>query len=243
MRNMFDKIYVHIKDFAYAKDLAFMFYRILQVLKRRGVPVPEVLSLNIYECYGTEKHLMDYVVPSRGCFIDVGANVGMWTRFIAKKGYVVHAFEPDPRAYKQLKELAKSFPNVNVYPNALGEYNSEAKLNIHESSGHDSFVFQGEDFIGRYKTVPIRTLDSFNLKNVGLIKIDTEGYEVPILKGAERTIKENKPRLIIEVHNVLSIKKEMGKITKILAKHGYRWVIRYKDKVRKYFPQPHIITI
>ena len=101
-------------------------------------------------------------------------------------------------------------------------------------------VFHYKDLVERYITVPLRTLDSFNFKNVGLIKIDTEGYEVPVLLGAERTIKENKPRLIIEVHRVYK-KKKMKRIIEILARHGYIWIIRYKP--RKSHPQPHIITI
>ncbi len=225
---MIEKIYFHIKDFAYAKDPAFIFYRILQILKRRGIPIPKTIPLNLYNYYGTEKHLIPYMVPKKGCFVDIGSNVGMWARFVAKKGFTVHAFEPDPRAINHLKELEKQFSSVYVYPYALGNNNGEIKLNLHESSEHDSLILKGEDFIGRQITIPIRTLDSFNLTNVGLIKIDTEGYEVPILLGAEQTIKENKPRLIVEVHDVMSYENEIERITNILSKHGYKWIISYK---------------
>jgi len=44
-------------------------------------------------------------------------------------------------------------------------------------------------------TVTIRSLDSINRTNVGVIKIDTEGYETPILAGAKNLIAKEKPRL------------------------------------------------
>jgi len=240
--NLLDKMRFHIEDFAWTKDPQFMFYRILQIIRRRGIPLPETVFMDLPYYSGTEKHLMKYMVPRHhGCFIDIGANVGMWTRFVAKKGYKVYAFEPSPVPYRYLKMLAKQFSNVNVYPYALGENNCRAKLNVHKSSGHNSLVFQRRDFSGIQIIVTVRTLDSFKFKNVGLIKIDTEGYEVPILKGAQRTIRENKPRLIVEVHD--PYKQQLSLIKGILRKHDYKWIIRYKGSAnpRKFEPQPHII--
>ena len=46
-----------------------------------------------------------------------------------------------------------------------------------------------------------RTLDSFNLENIALIKIDVQGWEKKVLKGAEETLKRCKPLLIIEFEN------------------------------------------
>ena len=43
-------------------------------------------------------------------------------------------------------------------------------------------------------------LDSLNLKRLDVFKIDTEGYELPVLNGVMRTIAEFKPKIIIEVH-------------------------------------------
>jgi len=233
------KAKIHIEDIAWRKSFRFIFYQALRILKRRGIPLPPVLFANDVTHSASEKVLTNYMIPKHnGCFIDVGANIGVWTFFVAKKGVTVHAFEPSPRPYKVLKKTAESYPNVRVYPYALGEDNYEAFLNLHFQSGHDGLVIKGQDFSGMKIKVPVRKLDSFNFKNVGLVKIDTEGFEVPILKGMTKTVKKSKPRLIIEVH--MPIDTQIQKITTILKLWNYKWIIRYKQGVKRN-PQPFVI--
>jgi len=85
--------------------------------------------------------------------------------------------------------------------------------------------------------IAVRTLDHFAIRNVGLIKIDTEGYEIPILRGATRTILLNKPRLVIEVDE--PIEKQQEKITATLRNFGYKWITLYRHPMN---PQPCIIA-
>lgn len=186
---------------------------------------------------GSEKYLEKYMIPKHnGCFIDAGASRGMWTFFVAKQGCTVHAFEPSPQPYQRLKRRAVSYPNVYPYPYALGDSNCEAKFNLHKFSGNDSLASKDEDFSGFQITVKVKTIDSHNFRDVGLIKIDTEGYELPILLGARRTIINNKPRLIIEVH--APYKQQIEKITALLNELGYCWVIKHKQ----WSSQPQIIA-
>jgi FkbM family methyltransferase len=167
---------------------------------------------------------------NKGCFVDVGANFGIWTRYVAKMDFKVHAFEPSPQPFKHLAKNAP--PNVYVYNVALGEKEGEGLLNLHDTHGHDGLVKKAKDFTGKTIKVPIKTLDSFKIKNVGLIKIDTEGYEIPVLLGARKTILRWKPRIIIEVHS--PYKEQTTIITNMLKKMGYA-VIR-KHKLRTYQP-------
>jgi len=176
-------------------------------------------------------------LKKNSCFIDIGANIGLWTFFIAKKGFKVHAFEPSPQPFKHLKDCAQRYPNIQVYPYALGKENHVGLLNLHRASGHNSLIFEGVDFYHKKMKVKIKTLDSHSFSNVGLIKIDTEGFEVPILLGSFQTIKTWQPRLIIEVH--FPYKKQLSLIKAILKEHSYYWIIRYKSLIN---PQPHIIA-
>jgi len=176
-----------------------------------------------------EQYLEKYMVPKHnGCFIDIGAHVGWWTFFMASKGIEVHAFEPSPQSYPILAEKAKKYSSIHVYPVALGQECRDSKLMLHSQSGHDSLVKVEKDFSGKQALITIRTLDSFQFHNIGLIKIDTEQYEVPILLGATRTISVHKPRLIIEIHR--PYKEQRQKITKILQKLGY---------VQLWYGKPH----
>ena len=172
-----------------------------------------------------------------GCFIDAGANVGLWTFSLARRGFEVHSFEPSPRALSFLKKKARKFGNIHLYECALGDKNCVAKLNLHREWGHDSIVRKQEDYTGNRVEIAVKTLDSFGIRHVGLIKIDTEGYEIPILRGATKTILSNKPRLVIEVHE--PIEKQQEKITATLKNFGYKWITLYRYAMN---PQPHIIA-
>jgi len=237
---LIDKARIHIENFAWSKSIRFIFYSVLHIVNRR-IKLPTVVFKNdMTTGSGSEKYLEKYMILKRpeSCFVDVGANTGLWTFFMAKKGYKVHAFEPSPRPYLYLKKHARPY-KIHVYPCALGDKNSVAELNLHFGSGHDSLVKKGSDFSGRKIKVSVRALDSFHLDNVGLIKIDTEGYEVPVLLGAKETILRNKPRLIIEVHT--PYKEQIKQIAKILKELDYKWIVGYKRSLRVKEPQPHII--
>lgn len=235
---MYRKAKIHVEDIAWNGSLKFAFYRILAIINRR-IPLPYVIFKDDTTGMFEERYLEEFMIPkNNGCFVDVGASVGHWTLFVAKRGFEVHAFEPSPTPYHILENRTKSYRSINVYRYALGETNSVATLNLHNSYTIDSLVKKRANFIGQTQ-VFVRTLDSFDFMNVGLIKIDTEGYEVPILLGARKTILEYKPRLIIEVHTPYD--EEMKEITKILKELKYRWIVKRKRRFRCANPQPHII--
>ncbi|MBS7617891.1 FkbM family methyltransferase [Candidatus Bathyarchaeota archaeon] len=123
---------------------------------------------------------------NNGCFVDAGANFEVWTFFVARVGYEDYAFEPSPRPYRFLTENA--LPNVHVFNVALGDVEGEAELKLHERSEYDSLIYENVGFSGKTVKVKVRTLDSFKLESIGLIKIDTEGFELPVLLGARETI-------------------------------------------------------
>jgi len=220
---LINKIKFHIDEIIWSQSLMFTLHRLLAITNRRfGGQIFPV---------GSEEFLKPYMFPlNKGCFVDVGANFGVWTNFVAEKGFEVHAFEPSPRPYKHLTKNA-SF-NVHTYNTALGDKEAVAELNLHETSGHNGLVKRAKDFSGRTIKIQIKTLDSFQLENIGLIKIDTEGYEVPILLGAKETILKWKPRLIIEVHS--PYKEQSTIITNILKSMEY--VVIKKHKIGSYQP-------
>jgi len=139
-------------------------------------------------------------------FVDCGANIGIWTiialEFI-KTGGAVHSFEPNPNLCERLQK--------NLDYNNLGE-----QCSIHEvalsSDSKTEFLYL-DDFnhqmgsLRRAKTegnkikVLTKTLDSFNLNRIDGMKIDVEGYESQVIKGAIQTISSYKPWLVVELNN------------------------------------------
>jgi FkbM family methyltransferase len=148
--------------------------------------------------------------------LDIGAWVGTWTMKINSFCGRVIAFEPDPLHYEC---LVKNVPdNVETHQLAVG---NDSKM---ISLSQDDFT-QAKRVLGD-GTIPMVTIDSLNLDDVDLIKIDVEGFEMEVLKGAENTLK-NVDYLMIELNNNA---KKYGssnlEIEKHLRKSGYEILIK-----------------
>lgn len=141
--------------------------------------------------------------------IDIGAHIGSYTILAAEKigntGKVI-AIEPEPKNYSRLIENIKinNFQNVLPLKIALSDHKGPEKLYIGYLSGHHSLK-QRPLFHSKKNTpftkVEVKTLDALlseiNFKKIDIIKIDTEGTEMPILRGAEKTLKNNPEAKII----------------------------------------------
>jgi FkbM family methyltransferase len=144
--------------------------------------------------------------------VDIGAHIGYTvTKFHSiLEGGRIFAFEPSDISYEflnrniQLNRLNK----VEVFKIAIG---GESKM-IQLSNSDNLFI---NHVLEKSGNTQMRTLDSFEFENVGLIKIDVEGYEQQVLNGCVETIKKNRPLLIIEIRNdiendVINFIKKLG---------------------------------
>ncbi len=132
-------------------------------------------------------------------FLDIGANEGFYAIILSDKCKNVFAWEPDPLAFERLLYNTSRLNNATCFNEALGESDKSLPFNLHHSTGLGSFIYKG--LKKGVVEVRVRPLDSYSFSDkVGLIKIDTQGYEIPVIKGASRTINDHKPRLIIELH-------------------------------------------
>lgn len=168
------------------------------------------------------------LVPSARTIIDVGMNIGMNTIEYATWGKVVHGFEPTPQTYDMAVrniEMAvnQSEPTNYWWHGSSGKVTGEIILHncgLGNSSGVLDIVIKknnaGHNHIDN-KDIPtvtkrarkvydrpteqveIYTLDSFDLHNVDIIKIDVEGYELPVILGSEKTISEWRPVVQVEM--------------------------------------------
>ncbi|MFX0132289.1 MAG: FkbM family methyltransferase [Candidatus Hodarchaeota archaeon] len=129
-------------------------------------------------------------------FIDGGAHIGDFALIFEKYFYPkkIFAFEPEKSNYNLMLKTIKRNKLKKVIPiqKGLGMSNCHLKLKSQESG---SFISENGD-----QEIEIITLDSYvfteNL-NVGLIKLDVEGFALEVLKGAKETIKKFKPVLLI----------------------------------------------
>lgn|GEM_PF-2156361 len=130
-------------------------------------------------------------VKFRGHAVDVGAHVGLWSRVMAFAFEKVTAFEPLAE-HIACFERNIQIPHVELHRVALAEKAGDLQLAADGvNSGNAAVADSGE-------TVRARTLDSFRLKDIDLIKIDVEGFEVPVIAGGEKTLKRERPAVIVE---------------------------------------------
>jgi FkbM family methyltransferase len=138
--------------------------------------------------------------------IDIGANRGVYAYLLTGLGARIELFEPNPACAQALASWAAQIPNVNLHTVALSDQEGSAKLRIPvDAAGveHDASASIEKSAIGHFREliVPLATLDSFQLRQVGLIKIDVEGHEYSVLQGVQQTIASDKPGLLIEIES------------------------------------------
>ena len=189
--------------------IPFNFYHSIRLRKYAKKSLPEL-------------SLIKFLCSPNGNSIDVGANLGLYSFLISKYTKQLHAFEPNPYPLRYLKKLNKG--NTKIYPIAIGSVNDEVELFIPKNrkgwTSNGASLRQINIGRGVKLKVPFRTLDSFNFKDIELIKIDVEGCEQDVIDGAINTIKNWLPNIIIE-NEVLHTNDPVS-ILNSLLKLGYR---------------------
>ena len=145
-------------------------------------------------------------------FIDVGANIGYLSAIgagiVGLRGQV-HCFEPVPDYFERLRRLAQLNPAYSIIPNScgLGEIAGQQTIYVTREAGQSTFVpsYKMEPDIEATLDVPVARLDSYlethQIGEIALIKIDAEGFELPILKGLQCYFERasRRPPIICEI--------------------------------------------
>lgn len=130
----------------------------------------------------------------RGTALDVGANVGLWSRDLVDNFTKVIAFEP-VAIFRECLTRNVSGNNFFVSPLALGDTDTFGTMIITEGNTGHSHLDPATMGMGEITVVK---LDNLKIENVDYIKIDCEGFEYRVLQGAEQTIKTCKPIVVVE---------------------------------------------
>ena len=137
---------------------------------------------------------------------DVGANVGQTiARFRPLfPRAAIHAFEPVPSTYAQLVRATAKDGLVRCHPIALADRVGEASIRLHGSSEQSSLVLELRAADGAdapEARVALTTADSFcashQIEEIGLLKIDVEGFELPVLRGAAGLLARGRIEFIV----------------------------------------------
>jgi FkbM family methyltransferase len=119
--------------------------------------------------------------------VDIGANVGAASVMFATRhpGAAVHAFEPGPGPLELLRQNAAHFPSITVHSFGLGIEDTEQRLYRSSWDPMSASVLPSAENTGLFDVIPVRrtraALGSTGITSIDVLKIDTEGCEVPIL--------------------------------------------------------------
>jgi len=140
---------------------------------------------------------------------DIGANKGgfiYWLSCWVRHGRVV-AFEPQPELARGLADICRAIELRNVEVEAKAVYSHSGQQDLFLPAGHQPGASLHQTALGaeRFTTlsVPLVSLDDYfgENANITLLKIDVEGAELGVLKGAERILRQHAPLLVFECEN------------------------------------------
>jgi len=177
-------------------------------------------------------------IPSIKTVFDIGANVGqsalVYERLFPEAD--IYSFEPVSDTFKTLTENTASRKRIKTFNCAFGDRDHGMQINLAEDSTASSITHYKTS---RVEDISVRTLDAFVRSNaiqqIDFMKIDTEGYELEVLAGAEQMLRDQRIHILYieaapyrtERHFV-----SFAEITEQMLKHHY-------DLFGIYEQQPH----
>ena len=171
-------------------------------------------------------------------FIDCGANIGIWTitafEFIKNNGSV-HSFEPNPKICERLQknlDYNKISQQWTLHEVALSSDSKTEFLYLDEINHQIATLGEGKNEKNKIQILT-KTLDSFNLNRIDGMKIDVEGHELHVIKGAIKTLTNHKPWLVIEMNNSFNKIQSISQwdVSQLLIKLGYKTNFNISEKL------------
>ena len=217
---MINKIY-YIYALFFAKKRYKKFNTFLLHLSLRGLGI---LNYSNFRISG-EKFLFDFLQRnfSLETVFDVGANDGQYAMLYKTSGANIYSFEPNPKSFSNLKKKFSQISNVNTFNFGFSDVEGDFKIydrKNNEGSQHASIYKSVITEIHKSDVIEVdivlKKLDTFvsheSIDKISLLKIDTEGNELSVLKGACETLGKS---LIDIIHIEFN---EMNVISKVFLK-------------------------
>lgn len=184
--------------------------------------------------YPLHTYLRNYSID---CVLDVGANVGQYANEIRKFGYdgQIISFEPLTSAFEELKTRSSNDSHWSVHNYAFGDKDENLEINISKASSTSSFLpilNEGEldntniTYVSS-ETVPVYRLDTrFDELTAGFnrtyLKIDTQGFEDPVLQGAVESLEKlTGVQIEVSLSKIYSGEVFIETIIDFMRKHGF----------------------
>jgi FkbM family methyltransferase len=163
-----------------------------------------------------------------GVMFDIGASFGYYSLMIARafrQRCTIHAFEPSGAAFARLTANLQRNSIGCVQAHRIGVWDTETSAQVRRFAGNSgsAYLMPGGD-------VPVIPLDEFclrhDIRRVDLIKLDVEGSEYRVLRGAARTLAAHRPAILMEL-NPTALTRAGTSVAALLALvAGYGYTVR-----------------
>ncbi|HEX5655216.1 MAG TPA: FkbM family methyltransferase [Chitinophagaceae bacterium] len=194
--------------------------------------------------------LIDKYIEPGMHVVDVGAHIGLMSVIFAHKTGVkgkVYAFEPTPSSFELLqKTIALNHSNSIIRPEnaALGEQSGETSFFIseHRADNSNSLVDNNrQDRLEQRIRVKLYSIDDYvnqeKIEKIDFIKIDAEGAELSVLRGALKTLQRFQPNMILALHpeGIRNFGHNLEDIWDFITGRGYKILFRLKEMAKQDF--------
>jgi len=165
--------------------------------------------------------------------IDVGAARGTYTAQLVPLSRRVVAFEPVPHFAEDLRKMFSDTAIVQIEQVALSDQSGTCDMRVPKDSFRSTIESGNQlGYSANVEVIPVKvsSLDEYSFRNVGFNKIDVEGHELAVLRGASDTIHRERPNVLIEVekqHRGGSLEDAFG----FFRNAGYRGFFLLKGKL------------
>lgn len=205
---------------------------------------------DIYYGMGFEKNelaMVKRLIAMNDIVLDVGANIGIYTVLAANlvgRGGQVHSFEPLPDVYDVLSTnvVANQCANVATNRVAVSDNNGETQIFVNAQNALSSLGITNRGKVLRSQKVSVVSLDTYaqmsGIERADFIKIDVEGYEGHVLRGALNLIKKS-PNLVIMSElarkNFAPLGFSVDEVITFMGDLGFdAWMMDNHDAIRLY---------
>jgi FkbM family methyltransferase len=207
---------IDIYVFLFARIRFLKFNKLLYRLSLAGMGI---LNYKTSKVSGEKAFIEKFILSKNGVVIDVGANVGDYISELVRinESITIHAFEPHPLTFLKLRKNTENYSNVFIYNK--GASSKCGLLNLYDygsndGSEHASLFREVINEIHGSKSVTsheveLIDLDGFiennNIVEISLLKIDTEGNELEVIRGCTKSIASGKIKLIHFEFNEMNV--------------------------------------
>ena len=196
-----------------------------------------------------ELHVLRLLSDPTRLAVDVGANHGTYSIYLARVAKGCVAFEPNLRLATLIEQASRSEGlDVQVHACALSDRVDEVVFSIPVVDGAELdalATIETENQLSgaevHHYPVPCRRLDDFELDPVGVVKIDAEGHEAAVLRGARSLFERDRPGVLVEVEERHK-KESVGQVQSFFSSLGYEGFFllgRYLRPIAEFNPAHH----